>query len=281
MTALIPRLMAAVVLAVWGGVLCYFYFSGRILSYLHPNFFIPTLLCGFAFLVMAVGLLFASRPVQCEDPECCNDIEDKVRPFTVVVWAVLIVPIVVAAVVSPWQFGPTAILNRGFVVSIEQLPGAGSFKPFVEPPLPGEDDSGEAWRNDPSMDAASYLARNEDGRILTETIDLLFAAQEDAIRADFDNQEIEVIGQIMPARTNNPMGDRFNLVRLFIMCCAADGRPIAVPVRGPPEAAGLPEMSWVKVTGRATFPLESGRRVPLILADSVEETDPPAETFLY
>jgi uncharacterized membrane protein YcgQ (UPF0703/DUF1980 family) len=89
-----------------------------------------------------------------------------------------------------------------------------------------------------------------------------------------------VIGQFMPARESSAQKDRFSLVRMFIICCAADGRPVAITVQtdGP---QGVPEMSWIKVTGTASFPIESGRRVPLLVAKSVTPCEPPEETFIY
>ena len=73
---------------------------------------------------------------------------------------------------------------------------------------------------------------NEAGQIKAQTVDLIYAAEEPSMRADFEGKEVEVIGQFMPARENNaPKADRFNLVRMFIICCAADARPVAI--RGP------------------------------------------------
>ena len=45
---------------------------------------------------------------------------------------------------------------------------------------------------------------------------------------------------------------------MFMTCCAADARPVATlfEIDQKPE---LPEMTWVKVTGTATFPIENGR----------------------
>jgi hypothetical protein len=40
-------------------------------------------------------------------------------------------------------------------------------------------------------------------------------------------------------------------------------------------------MTWVKVRGKATFPVEGGRRTPLVIAESVTETEPPRESFVY
>ena len=89
-----------------------------------------------------------------------------------------------------------------------------------------------------------------------------------------------MIGQYMPAKANNARGNRFDLVRLFVNCCASDAQPVAVSVESndPTKPA---EMSWVKVVGRATFPLEGGRRVPVVVADTVTPCEPPPESFIY
>jgi uncharacterized membrane protein YcgQ (UPF0703/DUF1980 family) len=84
----------------------------------------------------------------------------------------------------------------------------------------------------------------------------------------------------MPAKGNNAGGNRFSLVSMFVMCCAADARPVAVNIQTK-SPASMPEMSWVKITGKATFPIEGGRPIPVVIADSVQPTDPPDESFIY
>ena len=43
----------------------------------------------------------------------------------------------------------------------------------------------------------------------------------------------------------------------------------------------LPEMTWIKVTGTATFPIENGRRIAVLKSNKVEATKPPDESMLY
>ena len=109
---------------------------------------------------------------------------------------------------------------------------------------------------------------------------MLYAAQDNALRKDFEGKPVELIGQLMPDTSNNPNGLRFKAVRMFMTCCAADARPVATLVEANTPAK-LPEMSWVKVTGVATFPIENGRRVAVLKADKVEKCKPPEETMLY
>lgn len=276
MTLTLLRWLQASALLVWATVLLYFVGTGRVASYLHPSFHLPLLISGVVLGILAVVVLCSEDALWCcGDPDCPE--EPPRGSVALGAWLVLTGPILVAAVVSPSQFGATAVWNRGIISSVDELPALGAMTPFQEPPLPGES---AAWVNDPSMDVAGYLARTPEGRIRAETIDLLFAAQEPPLQSDFAGKEIEILGQYLPSRTQNAGGDRFHLIRIFIMCCAADGRPLGISVQTK-EPVDFPEMTWVRVRGVATFPVEGGKQIPLVTAESIEEVDPPAETFLY
>jgi uncharacterized membrane protein YcgQ (UPF0703/DUF1980 family) len=67
---------------------------------------------------------------------------------------------------------------------------------------------------------------------------------------------------------------------MFMYCCAADAKPIAALVEAPEKPAAS-EMSWVRVVGKVTFPIEGGRTIPVLKATSVTVTPPPEETMLY
>ena len=116
--------------------------------------------------------------------------------------------------------------------------------------------------------------------MIVQVVDLLYAAQDTSLRGDFKNQPIEMIGQLMPETVNNANGKRFKLVRMFMVCCAADARPVAVLVESDTHPTGE-EMSWIKVVGTVEFPVENGRPVAVVKASKVTATDPPEETMLY
>jgi uncharacterized membrane protein YcgQ (UPF0703/DUF1980 family) len=112
--------------------------------------------------------------------------------------------------------------------------------------------------------------------VALEVTDLLYAESEDSLRKMFSDKTVEVIGQYLPG--SDPK--QFKLVRMFIVCCAADARPLAVPVElSTPTSAT--EMGWVKVVGKATYAKNGDRVQVLFKADTVETTDPPAEAMLY
>lgn len=270
MNPALQRFAASGTLIVWAAVCLYFHLSGRAASYLHPNFHIPLFLCGIALATIAVAVLFVSPK-----DGCACETSHPAGPFGGGIPALLIltIPVLAAVKTSQSSFGATAVLNRGIIQDIGSLAG---YEPPREPPLPGESTVGEGTMMDPSL----YLQKNADGRILAETVDLMYAASDEFMRGDFDGQPVELVGQLLPARTGNADGNRFHLVRMFIMCCAADARPAGINIEKT-GGADFPEMSWVKVRGKATFPVENGRHTALVVAESIEETEPPRESFVY
>ena len=90
---------------------------------------------------------------------------------------------------------------------------------------------------------------------------------------------MEIVGQFMPVK-DSPVANRFQIVRMFMVCCAADARPIAISV-DPKSTLALPDMTWARVTGKVTFPIENGRRTAVLEGASAAKCDPPAELMLY
>jgi len=273
--AIIQRLTSSVVLLIWATVLGYFYFGGRISSYLHPAFQVYVGISSVVLALMAFLLVMVPGPA--------GKGYSGAEPARWMGWVLsiflLTVPLVVAVWGSPSQFGSNTVKNRGIVQSASDLPSSRAAAPTpTDPALPGQ--TAAAPADAPIANPSDYLKRNERGALIVQSIDLLYAAQDPDMRKDFEGREIETIGQFMPAHSRNAGGKRFNLVRMFIVCCAADARPVSVTVEAPaPEK--FPDMGWVKVEGKATFPTEGGRRVPVIEAGSVRACDPPEETMIY
>ena len=276
MSASFDRYLSTAVLTIWGGMLAYFVLSGRVASYLHPSFHPLTAISAVILLLLAVGLL--SLPGQddlCCDPGCEHSHGRQTPGRSILAAVILVVPLSAASIVSPDQYGAAIVANRGLNAETSNLPG---YIPNAVDSFPDSPDGHAPTA--PENATESYLKMNEAGQVQAETVDLIFAAEEPSMRADFEGKQIDVIGQFMPARTNDPKADRFNLVRMFMMCCAADARPMAVAVQTD-RLPAVPEMSWVKVIGKASFPVESGRNVPLIVAETVTVCDPPQETLIY
>lgn len=249
MTSNLRRYLSAGILLVWGVTFCVLYFSGKAGKILLASFANFSLIAGVVLVLMAVGRLLASKKVEAAGG--AHGLIDGGLVRQIACTVILLAPLLIAAAYAPTGFDATAVQNRGLVDSVQNLP----------------------------TQSNPYVPKDADGNIKAQTVDLLYAAEEPSMREDFENKEVELVGQYMPATSNNAAGDRFKLVSMYMVCCAADARPVAVTVQMARNSS-IPEMSWVKVVGKATFPVEGGKRIPIVVSDSVKPCDPPESSFI-
>jgi uncharacterized repeat protein (TIGR03943 family) len=283
------RILTLLTLVVWSELLLYFWLSGRVAAYLHPQFHPYVAAAGGGLLVLTILYWWASA----EDESGCDHCEGHhhhdhhdeaprgLSAGAVLSFAVLLLPVTAAAMISPSQFGEAAVMNRGLVTSLSQLPSAEPS--FASAPMWNDSEQGGGELPDPSSlpaeeEGVEYFTRGPDGAIQLETMDMLYAAEEAPVREEFADQKVSVIGQYAPPTDGAAAG--FNLVRMFIVCCAADAQPVAVPVAGP-QPKDVPPMSWIRVTGIARFKPENGVFIPAVEAEKVEQVEAPRETVLY
>ncbi len=309
MRAKLCSLLNGITLIGLGVVLLDFFFTGRLDQYLHPQFRLWTLFGGIVFCIAGTVYAAAKTVAQCCIEEECIHPNANSLARSVIAFAVLFLPLAAGVALSKDSYDQHAVLNRGFV-DVSSLPGrtapAAAKMPNDQPippqalgadddekasqPLPqdtpaaqpnqdlaatGADQANPAVPS-PDEGSAQYLPKAADGNVALEVTDLLYAESEDSLRKMFSDKTIEVLGQYLPGTEPG----QFKLVRMFIVCCAADARPIAVAVKAS-VPTNIAEMGWVKVTGKATY-AKNGDRVHVLLnADTIEPADPPAEAMLY
>ena len=175
------------------------------------------------------------------------------------------------------KFSITTVQNRGIVANLDKLPAAkisSTPRPSPAPVSSSSSDSSTA------ADSTALPKTSNSGAMQIQVIDLLYAVQMPSYREEFEGKPVELIGQFVPLTTGNPKGDRFQAIRLFITCCAADAKPVGVTVQYD-KPLKVSEMGWVKITGTPTFPLEGGHRTAVLVASKVEECPAPDEPFVY
>ena len=282
---LFSRWLPCATLAAWSAVLLYFYFSGRITAFLIPTFRPYVLIAGLVLGAMAALFLFQSADAQCCTDEECGHPMSRMAAGKVLTFLILLLPLSVSAFFSPDSFGKAAIENRGIITDASALGAAPTREAISQPvenALPKNDAeaSPSAPAAPPEPSPGDYLQRTPEGHIVAEVLDLLYAAQDTTLRGDFDGKTVELVGQLMPDKSADAGGKRFKAVRMFMTCCAADARPVATLVETE-KLPELPEMTWIKITGTATFPMENGRRTAVLKATKIEKSGPPEESMLY
>jgi uncharacterized repeat protein (TIGR03943 family) len=295
MNNLFNRWLPCLTLAAWSAVLLIFHFNGKAANFLTPMFRAYVPIAGILLGLMAlVFLLFRADASCCSSAECGHSLS-RLASGKILTFLVLLVPLSVAATYAPGTFSKTTIENRGMTDDYASL-GIGKPKSLApaEMPLPTKDTTPPApapaapetsaqpntQPPAPEPSATDYLVRTPEGNIVAEVLDLLYAAQDNVLRKDFEGKRVQLIGQLMPDKTSAAQGQRFKAVRMFMYCCAADARPVATLVEAD-KLPDLPEMTWIKIIGTPTFPVENGRRISVLKAEKIEKTDPPEEAALY
>ena len=195
----------------------------------------------------------------------------------------LLLPLAIIVSGKATAYSITTIQNRGVVDNINNLPSAkagvasASSVPSYEKSISSVTPSATSVATN---DAKTSSPAASSGPIPLQVIDMLYAVQMPSYRGEFEGKEVELIGQYIPMTTDNPKGDRFQAIRMFITCCAADAKPVGVTVQYP-KPLKVSEMGWVKITGKSTFPLEGGRRTAVLEATKIEECPAPSEPFVY
>jgi uncharacterized repeat protein (TIGR03943 family) len=358
---ILGRILAPLTLLEWGGILTYFHFSGRIAAFLHPMFRPLVLVTGILLLITAACVAIfreegsshehEHEEDDSEDQDQHSHSHDRLSFGGFLAFLILLLPLALAAKISPDSYGANLIKNRGLVEDIRSIPGAASSfadrarsakstddataseqepsltvtadatpsprpkktyvgipeqaaapqrNPDSEPTLPSNDYE-QRIPPSPSVSPPNEfvnpaLKPDKSGCIKTQIMDLLYAAQEPFTRKDFDGKEVELIGQVVPTKLKKgtiaaaPPGS-FKLLRLVMVCCAADAMPVAVKVETKLPVAETREMQWLKVTGKVHYRPRSkddpdsvdygDQPEPVIVADSIKKISAPREIYLY
>ena len=249
------RLIAPLTLMEWGAILVYFYYSHRLAALLHPNFHGLVLVTGLLLLASSVCVLWRDfeaepQPVhECSDADCCHS-HGGMTAGRLMMFLVLSVPVALAAIVSPDSYGAVMIQNRG----------TGEIG-FGATPVPKLADPSKSAQNDSPA--------------AVEVGDLLIAGQTESGMAQYEGKRVEFMGQVFP------LGERkFEIVRMLMLCCAADAQMLAVRVESDHDLQ-LQAMKWATVTGRVGFTRNGGRGVPVITAEKVTLVERPDDPFVY
>lgn len=294
MTTLAHRWLPSLALLAWAGVLLIFAWTGRINSLLVPAFRPWVVVAGLILAVMALITILAAKHLPAHehdhdhsgDGDCGHTIIGslfgKLLTFTI-----LIVPILAAATFAPESFSARTVRNRGLIsdaasfgtAPATSLPAAALFQ---EPPLPSKTGSpAPAAEPETGPDSViAYMEKTPEGYPIAEVIDFIFAADEPDLRQGLEGQTIAVVGQLMEETESNTTGQRFQIMRMFMNCCAADARPVGVTVQAG-QLPEIPEMSWIRVIAKTTFPIEGGKPKPVLEAIEIKKIDPPQETMLF
>jgi uncharacterized repeat protein (TIGR03943 family) len=281
MRSLIPLLSAVrntVVLLLWGIGVLWLALEGRLSTYLHPSLQAFTMVAGFVLLLLCIFSVMGLAVMNREPVGSCGCDHDHHgeehhhgdgMALFLIKALVLLFPVAVLLSGNADRFTATTVANRGVVQDLTKLPSANAAA------VKGMPTSSPAPSTIPGVSSGKTS-----GPMPLQVIDMLYAIQMPSYREEFEGKEVEMVGQFVPMTTGNPKGDRFQVIRMFITCCAADAKPMGVTVHGD-TLPHVSEMQWVRVTGTPTFPMEGGKRTAILEATKVEPCEAPSDPFVY
>lgn len=130
-------------------------------------------------------------------------------------------------------------------------------------------------------DLKKMVPQNEKGEFLLDVPQIFYTAGDRELMAVMEGIPVETTAQLMEESLNNPNRTRLKAFRLFIECCAADARPLSIPIefgKTPPE---YKEMGWYKIYGQIHYSNENDEVVPMILIERIEATSEPTDGLLF
>jgi uncharacterized repeat protein (TIGR03943 family) len=312
--AIFNRWLPALTLGLWGGIILAYSLDGRVNNVLAYEFSIYANIAAVLLILFAIVFVVFPTDLNCCQDSACSHALYRSKIGRLCTFGLILLPIALSPLGS--KAALDELLGKNRVSTDDYQKVSGNIKKDFEKRLAARNNAQEtAIENarpketanlaivengkvggplalplptqdglppplpEPEPEVKDWLQRTPEGYIVAEVLDLLYAAQDNSLRPDFDGKKVQLIGQFMPDKSQGPTGVRFKAVRMFMACCAADARPVATLA----EAETMPdikEMEWVKITGTSTFPIEKGKRVSILKAEKVEKTSPPADAML-
>jgi uncharacterized repeat protein (TIGR03943 family) len=109
-------------------------------------------------------------------------------------------------------------------------------------------------------------------------LDWLVDIQNSASPDDLSGQEARVIGFVY--RDERFGESQFLVGRFIVSCCVADASPIGLIVQGE-EAADFEDDQWIEISGHFETGMFEGEETPILIIDTIEAIEPPAQPYLY
>lgn len=337
------EILSMVTLIIWGSVFFYFFFSGRVDSYLTETFRMWVPIAGGGMIVLGLlNLIFINRNTgacahdhhhgdhshcdhdhdhghhdhdhsDCDHDhkhdETCDhghhhhdehdhhhEHEDATASSLAFALVVLLVPVLTAAKYSPDSFSggytkkwleiedDMRKLRQRKMAESQQI--ASGENPYSDPNGTGEgtedSEGGEAWGEFTLDDLKKMVPQTSKGDFLLDVPQIYYTAGDQELMAVMEGISVETVAQVIEDTVDESSENRLRAYRLMIDCCAADARPVSIPIDFTEALPEYEEMGWYKLIGRLHFDKNDDYEyVPMLQIKSFEETPEPANWMEY
>lgn len=220
-------LTLSIVMLLYGAYLIFIYFSGKVQLLIHQDYAILTLISGIV-LILFGGL------------GCVGLMKQKhfsptgVHPNTKRELILVFVAIIAALVIHPAPLSTSTASVRKSGLN---------------------DDAGLSRRTTP---VARFIINSENRRLI-EWVNLFNQNPEPS---QYEGEKVKVSGFVL--KDDDLPEDYFMIARFIISCCAADARPIGIPVHYNPTEQTLENDQWIELKGSLFTTELDGESIPAI-----------------
>ena len=284
-----------VVLLIWAGTMGWFYASGRINHYLigEGTFRIQVLVGGVLLTVMGLfnwqmrhvagdcghdhGAHGHGDGVEGDCGHGHDHDHDHDHEGTAggrgLALALLAVVVVAAAVGTPDDFSDK--YKKNMLNAYASRAGGDTETPEAFRLTPQKGGEGEAAGGMTLAVVEKYQPRNAAGNFELGVQELYYSSADPEYAKVMRGRGVETGGQVV--KDSRGEAGRWRVFVLQMTCCAADARPISLPVVFEGVVPSLQEMGWFKLTGKIDYVEERGIPVAILRASGAQPSLRPKE----
>ncbi len=227
----------------YGSYLLWLFFSKKVLLFVQQGYVFLSLISGI-FLILVGCIELVHFAVSKRSKESCEATHEG--PLYLLA---LLLPLVFALVVIPKPLSSsTAALRSG---------GINTDAAYTQP-----------------QHKLSMFAIDTTNRSIIDWIQLF---TQDPEPDRYKGLKVKLDGFVMEDPTLPP--NYFLVSRFVISCCAADARPVGIPVRYDPKKVQIHSDDWVEVTGTLDIDEIQQDRQPVVIADGIQPIPVPDNPY--
>lgn len=241
LTQKVAQVLLSIIMVMYGGYLLMIFFSGKVQLLIHQDYTSLPLVSGFFLLLLGiVGFIINVTKKPSKDREPSRQSLLELLLLAVIVIGAFIIP------PAPLSTS-TALIRKGGL----------------------NDDAGLSRRTE---QVARFII-NTENRHLIEWVNL-FSQYPDP--SQYEGQKAKLSGFVL-LDEDLPEG-YFMISRFVLSCCAADARPVGIPVRSD-IADELRNDQWIELKGTFITDTLDGEQVPVVQMSEYQEIEVPENPY--
>jgi len=162
----------------------------------------------------------------------------------------------------------------------QKAAAAATANPYTNPggTAPEGQKADPAWGEFTIEDLKKMVPQTSAGDFLLDVPQIYYTAGDQELMKVMEGISVDTTAQVIEDTIENSPAKRLRAYRLMIDCCAADARPLSIPIDFAESLPEYKEMGWYKLVGRLHFhKSEDSEYTPILQIKSFQPTPEPAD----